>query len=110
MERLTSNNEEIKTLQAKNATYWLKVYFKLKEYEDAEEQGLLVRLPCKVGDVFYEASRQWKTVLERKVASIAIYNNSMWLRNGCGDSFEYGVEVFLTKEEAEKALEEMEKK
>ena len=47
MERLTSSNEEIKTLQAKNATYWLKVYFKLKEYEDAEEQGLLIRLPCK---------------------------------------------------------------
>ena len=26
---------------------------KLKEYEDAEEQGLLLRLPCKVGDTIY---------------------------------------------------------
>ena len=31
------------------------VYRKLKDYEDAEEQGLLLRLPCKVGDVLYFA-------------------------------------------------------
>lgn len=29
------------------------VYRKLKDYEDAEEQGLLLRLPCKVGDTVY---------------------------------------------------------
>ena len=29
------------------------VYRKLKEYEDAEEQGLLLRLPYKVGDTVY---------------------------------------------------------
>lgn len=28
-------------------------YNKLKEYEDAEEQGLLLKLPCKVGDTVY---------------------------------------------------------
>ena len=27
------------------------VYMKLKEYEDAEEQGLLKKFPCKIGDV-----------------------------------------------------------
>lgn len=27
---------------------------KLAEYEDLEEQGLLVRLPCKVGDTVWE--------------------------------------------------------
>ena len=26
---------------------------KLKEYEDLEEQGMLLRLPCKVGDIVY---------------------------------------------------------
>ena len=26
---------------------------KLAEYEDAQEQGLLIRLPCKVGDIVY---------------------------------------------------------
>lgn len=30
---------------------------KLCEYENAEEQGLLVRLPCKVGDTCYEIIR-----------------------------------------------------
>ena len=29
------------------------VYRKLKEYEDAEEQGLLLRLPCGIGDTLY---------------------------------------------------------
>lgn len=29
------------------------VYRKLKDYEDTEEQGLLLRLPCKVGDTVY---------------------------------------------------------
>lgn len=29
------------------------VYRKLKEYEDLEEQGRLIKLPCKVGDAVY---------------------------------------------------------
>lgn len=29
------------------------VYRKLKEYEDLEEQGRLIKLPCKVGDTVY---------------------------------------------------------
>ena len=31
------------------ATAWLMFLEELKEYRDAEEQGLLLRLPCKVG-------------------------------------------------------------
>lgn len=44
MERLTNSDKEIPTL-FDNAEYWLKVYFKLKDYEDLEEQGRLVKLP-----------------------------------------------------------------
>ena len=33
------------------------VYRKLKDYEDAEEQGLLLRLPCKVGDTLYRVNK-----------------------------------------------------
>ena len=44
MERLTNSDKEIPTL-VNNAKYWLQVYFKLKDYEDLEEQGLLLRLP-----------------------------------------------------------------
>lgn len=52
MERLTNSSKEIPTL-IDNAEYWLQVYFKLKDYEDLEEQGRLVELPCKVGDTVY---------------------------------------------------------
>ena len=52
MERLTNSDKEIPTL-IDNAKYWLQVYFKLKDIEDLEEQGLLLRLPCKVRDTVY---------------------------------------------------------
>ena len=57
MKRLTNSNKEIPTL-IDNAEYWLKLYFKLKDFEDAEEQGLLLKLPCKeaylkAGDYVY---------------------------------------------------------
>ena len=31
-----------------------KVLQKLADYEDLEEQGLLLKLPCRVGDIIYE--------------------------------------------------------
>ena len=52
MKRLTNIDKEIPTL-FNNAEYWLQAYFKLKDYEDLEEKGLLLRLPCKVGDTVY---------------------------------------------------------
>ena len=33
------------------------VYMKLKEYEDLEEQGLLLKLQCKVGDEVYRINK-----------------------------------------------------
>ena len=44
MKRLTDSEKEIPTL-IDNAEYWRKVYFKLKDYEDLEELGRLVKLP-----------------------------------------------------------------
>ena len=51
MSRLTWRNPEDGKiyLYAENAD----VVGKLAAYEDAEEQGLLLRLPCKVGDTVY---------------------------------------------------------
>lgn len=46
MERLTNSG----TKEAKSNVTIKEVVDKLAEYEDAEEQGLLIRLPCKVGD------------------------------------------------------------
>lgn len=53
MNRLTNSDKEIPTL-SNNAEYWLQAYFKLKDYEDLEEQGLLLKLPCKVGDTVWD--------------------------------------------------------
>lgn len=36
---------------------------RLAEYEDAEEQGLLIKLPCKVGDAVYILHRAFKNVV-----------------------------------------------
>lgn len=43
-ERLSYDSEYVPIIDALN---------RLAEYEDAEEQGLLVRLPCKLGDTVY---------------------------------------------------------
>ena len=43
MERLTNTG----TKEAKESVTIREVIYKLAEYEDLEEQGLLLRLPCK---------------------------------------------------------------
>lgn len=52
-ERLTNSCKEIPTL-CDNAEYWLQVYFKLKDYEDLEEQGKLVILQKPIGRVTFD--------------------------------------------------------
>ena len=52
MNILTNSGKEIPTW-IDDAEYWLQVYFKLKDYEDLEEQGRLIKLPCKVGSTVY---------------------------------------------------------
>lgn len=99
---------------------------KLADYEDAEEQGLLLRLPCKVGDKIYQIPSKVNydlnivnrhpennKVYEQPVYSIQMWNNTTYILNTCdgldcvrSDSFKET--WFLTKAEAEKALAEME--
>ena len=78
------------------------VYFKLKEYEDLEEQGLLLKLPCKAGDRFWELN---------SVNDVPhIYPRLAHSLSHCVYVMErLGTTVFLTKSEAEAALAEMEK-
>lgn len=56
MKRLTNSDKEIPTL-INNAEYWLQAYFKLKDYEDLEKQGLVLMLPCNAGDTVYVDSK-----------------------------------------------------
>lgn len=119
MERLTESNKEIPTL-VDNAEYWLKVYFKLKEYEDLGEQGLLLMLPCKVGDTVYAIGfNNNKPIIYESVVLRILITEKEIVFNVKVDEFEinsqlkqsmFGKTVFLTKSEAEQKLKEMENK
>lgn len=89
----------------------------LKDYRQKEEQGLLLKLPCKVGDVVYQITRD--IVSEFRIKTFVCDNKTFFFHWECikgiyknvvgFHSSRIGVDVFLTKEEAEKALAEMRK-
>lgn len=94
---------------------------KLAAYEDAEEQGMLLRLPCKVGDIVWEVNVERKRISKFCIETITVYPCNViqfnWTllegiyKNVVGFSkAELGKTVFLTKEEAEAKLKEMEEK
>ena len=107
--------------EAKNQDFCdcgFEVWARLKQSEDMEEQGLLVRLPCKVGDTLYHASCAFNRVDEYTVLSISMLlspNVSRMEINAVNhrgavlpfDVSDFGKTVFLTRESAEKALEEV---
>ena len=88
---------------------------KLKEYEDLEEQGLLLRLPVKVGDTVY-AIRYGEendfVVVETKIIEIRQNVNGIFfeplISRKAYKIDDFGKEVFLTRAEAEQKLKEME--
>ena len=104
----------------------LKYYKKLATYEDAEEKGLLLRLPCKPkSEVFLICSRYTRCSFEDvpfeesscigcendcdSHKEIYIHRNSSvdveWIARNLN---KFGKTVFLTKEEAEAKMAEME--
>lgn len=71
---------------------------KLYEYEDAEEQGLLIKLPCKVGDMVYiihVVSGGGRYADDKFIEPVKF---GYW----CLDN--WSKTVFLTREAAEEAL------
>lgn len=96
--------------------YIISVQEKLREYETLEEQGLLLRLPCKVGDIVYSVTRDF--ISEYTICSIEVYNEGFFFRWRCEKgiyinvrgftNYQIGKTVFLTKSEAEQKLKEME--
>ena len=104
---------------------------KLKEYEDLEEQGLLLRLPCKVGDTVWVITSPFNVFegieynenlrdecYESFISSVTFYKNSVQYRinakvtNHFISAYYYeqdfGKTIFLTRAEAEQKLKEME--
>lgn len=136
MERLTAkyDNGYLFALPPKNDEKALEEYvdklsIKLGEYEDLEEQGLLLRLPCKVGDTvwcieefedgFEYSGYKFMAMCGEFVIVTPKYSNCDFkeqLHEMERESREWeGISVdmfkkenvFLTKEEAEQALERM---
>lgn len=83
---------------------------KLATYEQAEEQGLLLRLPCKVGSNIYRITDDGVDVADCR--EIRVADEEMYIESNtfCDwISFDkIGNTVFLTEEEAETKLKEME--
>nr|DAO63470.1 MAG TPA: hypothetical protein [Caudoviricetes sp.] len=127
-ESTDSIDDDIKTIHRERAkeheqlANWLE---ELKSYKEAEEQGLLVRLPCKVRDIVWELclcdDGNYK-IFPMIVKTISEYGTlrqvkkdiTIWNIYAESDytymykSFaDFGKTVFSTKEEAEKKLEEV---
>ena len=133
MERLT---ERIDNVPDGESGVWVKQHDyisaseKISDYEDAEEQGLLFRLPCGIGsDVYMIPSKinyklnilslhpENNRVYHQKVALITFTENGWYMK--CDKDREYAIERilsekmyketwFLSQEEAETKLSEME--
>ena len=130
MERLTTRNE------ADAAYYYLKCFEKcdglgasekcnncdlvhdacekLGEYEDLEEQDLLPKLPCKVGDKVYILAGRHGTFYEKDICDGFYIGRDgelqVKVQNNKGNHGTYGVigkTVFLTQAEAEQKLKEV---
>ena len=124
MERLV---EELYTFKGKvedcENDYFISVQEKLREYEQLEEQGLLLRLPCKVGDTIYVngilgvgEAEKYKVIRVDYHSNLATKRSEFYIEallvsapeNSIGFyDKEIGKTVFLTKAEAEAKLKEL---
>ena len=99
----------------------LPYYKKLAAYEDDEEQGLLLRLPCKIGDTLYRVNKGAKEpVIMMRVIQLYIKQihkdrtvmridaiNDADMGESCYLPCDIGERIFLTRAEAEAKLKEM---
>lgn len=85
----------------------------LKRYKDLEEQGRLLKLPCKIGTEVYNII-WWDNVQEKVVVKGKTYYREFRKHKVTKSTFGYldisrlGETVFLTKKEAEAKLKESE--
>lgn len=109
------------TCQPSEARKILNLATKLKEYEDLEEQGRLIKLPCKVGDkIFLDFAGFGKDIDKFTVKGFHLdcfedgetilfcdYESNDKALSGQIDVMEFGKTVFFIKPEAEAKLKEL---
>ena len=130
-ERLTDKNFRLGFDDSNKLPSYEAIYERLRKYETAEEEGRLVVLPCKnwldivfgEQELFYGIDMDY---IEKPIREITVHNEERFTwydgwktlvlegvdENGLDWEFapeEIGKTVFLTYEEAEKALKEMKK-
>ena len=109
MERLTYRTTKGEAIRNSSVADIGDILEKLAEYEDLEEQGLLLRLPCKVGTTEYNTT-WWDDVQEKvKVDGKTFYRTVHKHKVSKSifslvDIYDFGKTVFLTKAEAEQKL------
>lgn len=88
----------------------------LKEYEDLEEQGKLLKLPCKLGDTTFwisdedEDGNKIPTIRENNpIVGIAIQEDGMYILSDGDEEYQKAGTrwCFLAREEAEAALKKL---
>lgn len=110
MERLT---ERMENAPDGESDVWVKQHDyisaarKFCDYEDLEEQGLLVRLPCPIGVTVWDICGM--DIRESAVSEIECSKDGKWFLWANEGKWlgELNNLVFLTREEAEKKLEEL---
>lgn len=116
MVRITKKLEDrtvaLRNNSAAAITYALE---KLFRYEELEEQGLLLRLPCKLGDDFYwisdeepEHGIKSEVKICGKIKGIAVMEDGFYIIGEDGDMNKVGSQyALLTRYDAEQKLKEM---
>lgn len=107
LETATMNNPIKEYWEHKQVAEYLK---KLKEYENLEEQGRLIKLPCKVGDTIYGLHKAMVCELDTETIGISKMPSGeiLYLIDGWElDKGDFGKTVFLTREKAEAKLKEL---
>ena len=83
---------------------------KLAEYEDAEAQGKILKLPCKVGDTIYRPiPKTYKNYNVMKIVKIIVKEDGIFFATDKLQSLYFNISkigktMFLTKEEAEQFI------
>ena len=123
VKRATAILEANKLLSSRQTEYVEAVDLIMEEitkYKELEEQGLLLKLPCKLGStVYYIDKKIYKEyyIEEMEVEDITFRDNEFYISlynlttkyfDFCITSDDIGKTVFLTKEEAEQELKRLE--